>query len=222
MAIQLKTDELNGCESYFEWLENAVSDDVKMSYPGVKEAIEREMNIGESGKYKLMRYLFDRDFVISDSSTDEIFGCSEDEIQAKNGMELRRKYAESVGKKAGKSERDTDRIWKSIHGKCSVLELLIHLSMSLDSMTNEEESGKNTGKFFDILLENLEFDVTSSAEDWQVIVDKFLHRKYKSNGSEGGLFPLKHAEKNMKKVPIWSQLNAWLNENLDENAEFIW
>lgn len=222
MAIQLKTDELNGCESYFEWLENVVFDDVEVSYPGVKEAIEREMSIEESGKYKLMRYLFDRDFVISDSSTGEIFGCSEDEIQAKNGMELRRKYAESVGKKTGKSERDTDRIWKSIHGKCSVLELLIHLSMSLDSMTNEEESGKNTGKFFDILLENLEFDITSSAKDWQVIVDKFLHRKYKSNGSGGGLFPLKYAEKNMKKVPIWSQLNAWLNENLDENAEFIW
>ena len=258
MATQLKSDELNGCKSYFEWLcewiipeghryimvnrESRKKIFTKLLLNDInKEKIAGEDNLGNKciknlgqecaeppsceeseteediGKVKLCRFLYGVDFTVGDE------GCPEDETQATNGMELRRRYAESVGKESGKSERDIDRIWKTIHGKCSVLELLVHLCIRLDEMTNEEESGKTVSKFFDLILENLAIDITDSEAGWSSVIGDFLHRNYSKDGSGGGLFPVKDiGDKDARKMPIWFQLNAWLNEHLDENAEFKW
>ena len=259
MATQLKSDELNGCKSYFEWLcewvipeghryvivnrdtgkkifTKLLLDNIEKEKEASNGKFSREgsdkfsydklsrsgadipsESLEDIGKVKLCRFLYGVDFTVGDG------GCPEDETQATNGMELRRRYAEFVGKESGKSERDIDRIWKTIHGKCSVLELLVHLCIRLDEMTNEEESGTTVSKFFDVILENLAIDITDNEAGWSAVIGDFLHRNYDKDGSGGGLFPVKNiGDKDARKMPIWFQLNAWLNEHLNEDAEFEW
>jgi len=43
------------------------------------------------------------------------------------------------------------------------------------------------------------------------ILDTVIDRTYKRNGL-GGFFPLKHAEKDQRKVELWYQLNAYVLE----------
>jgi hypothetical protein len=243
MAVQLKSDELKDCKSYFDWLvEKIIGIDILESF-GISGWVDvKKLNLdrlGIDGKcmddaftQKCMEYLgrysadapsslkllFETDFRVVEK-------CKADETQAVNGMELRRRYAEDIGKKLGKSDRDIDRIWKTIKGKCSVLELMIHLATRLDEMTNEEEKpGSTTGKFFNIMLRNLGI-LEAKKEQWNEILSIFLDRKYEADGSGGGLFPLKNwscedGSKDQRDVSIWFQMNAWLNENLDEDGYF--
>lgn len=253
MAIQVKSEELNGVKSYFAWILGQIDKDnltIECSpemYPVLYSSeISREL-------CKLML------------ETDFTWTISEDEIRAKDALELRKKYAEEVGSEAGKSERDIDRIWKSIHGKPSVLEVIFSLCVHLDSMVNEEETGKMIGLFFRILIHNLvldefsdgDFDVddkdykldedtfiysaAKSPEDarmmisdrrrseilgiWTGRIKQFLNREYFESGCCGGLFPLKNwqdgTDKNQRKLPLWYQMNAWLDEHLDDDCQFV-
>ena len=53
-----------------------------------------------------------------------------------------------------------------------------------------------------------------SSEKVDYYVDKLLGRDYFRDGF-GGLFPLKHAKKDQRKVEIWYQLQNWLMENYE-------
>ena len=210
MAVQINLEELKGCRSYFDWITEKLKDD------------ERNP---------------DRDICLKLFATDFLWdpAIKEDEIRAADAMEMRKEYSEEVGSENGKTERDIDKIWKSILGKASILEVLFRLCFQLDQMLNEDEPGSMMPLFFGIMMRNLGLDtlkkgVGENAEadfqkEFDTKIDRFLHRKYNKNGSEGGLFPLKNlAEKSsedMQKVSLWYQMNAWLNENLDEDEHFI-
>ena len=182
-------------------------------------------NSGDFGEFsvnlrqvELCRWLFSVDFW-SD--------LVEDGTQAANAMEMRRRYAVEMGSKLNKTDREVDRIWKSVHGKCSVFEFFVYISNRLDDITNEEEEpGSTIWRFFEIILANSGLSKGAKIDDWQPILDKFLGRFYDQDGSNGGLFPLKTwskmGQKDQRTVPIWYQMNNWINENLDENGCFLW
>ena len=179
------------------------------------------------------RVMFEVDFICPAEGISDGRGTAEtikdDEIRATDAMELRRRYADEVGISAGKSERDTDRIWKSIHGKCSVLELILSLCFRLDEMLNEDEPEQMVGEFFGIFLRNLGLEnaVQTKEDRLEVLskISRFMERKYKADGSGGGLFPLREwsveTGKDQRKVSIWYQMNTWLNEHLDEEEHFF-
>ena len=152
-------------------------------------------------------------------------GIEEDTIRATDAMGLRRRYADETGANLGKSERDIDRIWKSIHGKCSVLEFLLQLCIRLDTMVNEEEPEAMVSQFFGILLGNLGICEGDSEDALKDKIIRFLDRKYNADGSEGGLFPLKNwsekTHQDQRKVSIWYQMNTWLAEHLDDEEHFL-
>lgn len=199
MAMQIKVDEVNGCKSYLSWL--------------------REKS-GSSGA--LSQVLFDTDFR---------WTVLEDEIRVTDSLELRKKYAEEIGQNMNKSEREIDRIWKSIHGKCSVFEIILGLCFHMDEMVNEGETGSMVPFFFEILMKNLgisvmdeeDFDLQKEATEafWKSKIDRFLDRKYESDGSNGGLFVVKNADEDLRNMPIWYQMNMFLEENLDEDGVFL-
>lgn len=202
MAVQLNTEELEGCKSYFGWLFYKI----------------RKNDTSE----ELCRVLFE---------TDYIYEMDEDEIRASDATDLRHMYADEEGQDEDKSKRDTDRIWKSIHGKCSVLELLVSLCRHLDLMLNEEEEGAMMPKFFGIMIRNLGLDGIDDEDFdhrpegtkryWEDKINRFLNRSYHSDGSGGGLFPLREAKKDQRNVSVWYQMNAWLEEHLDEEEQFV-
>ena len=203
MAVQIQTEELTGCKSYFSWITGQIV--MKEEEPaGSEEAVFED----------LCRLLFE---------TDYFYGIEEDGIRAKDATDLRKVYAEKVGSALGKNEREIDRIWKSVHGKCSVLELILSLCIRLDEMVNEGEEGAMVALFFRILTENIGLK-SGSPEDWKGRIERLMKREYHPDGSGGGLFPLKKwsrkTGKDQRMVSIWYQMNAWLDENLDEEEHF--
>lgn len=248
MAVQIKVDEMEGCLSYFDWMMNSI-----FGYDSCKDICsdawkctgksDKECSVKASEKCSVKcardsivescRVMFETDFICYPGNEDTI---KNDEIRAKDAMELRRRYAEEVGKNANKTKIEIDRIWKSVHGNCSVLELILMLCVRLDEMVNEEESGSMVGLFFNILTTNLGFisckmaDSEEEKDDRNAIIlagiDRFLMRKYNADGTGGGLFPLKkwsseRGSKDQREVPIWLQMNAWLSEHLDEDEHFL-
>ena len=140
----------------------------------------------------------------------------DDENREKDGLLLRKTYANEVGK--GRNSIEKDRIWKSIHGKCSCLELILGVSNSLNDILNEENESM-VPQFFEILMGNLGIFSGKSSRDCYEIIWKFMSREYNFDG-KGGLFPLKFPKRDQRLVPIWYQMNYWMEEHSDQNGAF--
>ena len=209
MAVQIETEELNGCKTYFRWIGEKIKAGTDMACGIIPE--------------NLCRLMF---------ATDFIWEMEEDGIRAKDATDIRKVYAEEVGEENKKNEREIDRIWKSVHGKCSVLELIFSVCIRLDGMVNEGEKWDMVPDFFRILCANIGFagilepvpeKVQNTLEKyWKADLDRWMERKYDYTGNGGGLFPLKKPDgKDQTKVSIWYQMNSWLDETLDEDEHFM-
>lgn len=129
-----------------------------------------------------------------------------DDNRAEDGKELRSEYVWS------EEIIQVDQDWLDL--ECSIFEMLIALSRRL-----EFESSTSSEEWFWILLENLGIakyndKVYTKEIDQKVgkVLDKLNSRKYARNG-EGGLFPLKNATKDQRKVELWYQMSSYLLED---------
>lgn len=95
---------------------------------------------------------------------------------------------------------------------CTVLELLISLSKRMEDQFGIKDY---TSWFWEMIgnLKLTEFDDESySYKNVDKILKKFLMRRYSKNGN-GGLFPILYPSEDQRKLEIWYQMNAYLNEN---------
>ena len=127
-----------------------------------------------------------------------------DDNRAEDGKELRYEFIDDQGLE------DIDPEWMSL--KCSMLELLIGLSRRLSFETDRDP--KN---WFWELLENIKLDSYNDRQhiphkEVDEILERVIWRTYDRNG-HGGLFPLKRASKDQRKVELWYQMSAYLIEN---------
>lgn len=97
--------------------------------------------------------------------------------------------------------------------ECSVLEMLIALANRAAFESSDEPI-----TWFWILMENIGLrDLTDEMYDdesyllIESVIDRVLNRTYKRNG-DGGLFPLRNAEEDQRKVELWYQMSAYLLE----------
>lgn len=92
---------------------------------------------------------------------------------------------------------------------CSVLEMLVALSRRCAF----EADGTPRAWFWHILhnieLHELTDDKPYPEEDVDEIISRVIWRTYAPDG-RGGLFPLKNADRDQRKVEIWYQLAAYL------------
>ena len=104
--------------------------------------------------------------------------------------------------------------------KVSMLELLISLAYRCETiMEGEPVNMKMINWFWDMML-NVRLDIYTDEEyydrDGHIVInqilDKIINRTYGRDG-QGGLFPLKKAKKDQRKVELWYQMNAYLVEN---------
>lgn len=103
---------------------------------------------------------------------------------------------------------------------CSVLEMLIALAHRMEDILSDSEFGDRTDKWFWELVFNLGLErfsddaVFDSRAESRIdeILDIMIDRRYNRNGN-GSLFPLRRGIRDSRKVEIWYQLMAYLEEN---------
>lgn len=102
---------------------------------------------------------------------------------------------------------------------CSVLEMLIALAIRCEEhIMGDPDIGDRTGLWFWTMIENLGLDsmtdVSFNIKYIDNVVQRFLDRKYDSNG-EGGLFTVRNYNRDLRDVEIWYQMCWYLSSIFD-------
>ena len=132
-----------------------------------------------------------------------------DKNRSEGGILLRGRYA-----------NETSTFEEDVRlGPCSVLEMLISLAGHM-----EDQLACNVETWFWVLIQNLCLDqFTDDNYDERgvdYLVSTWLNRKYEPNGA-GSLFPLNNYPGDCRNLDIWSQMNAWINENYPTDDSWL-
>jgi hypothetical protein len=169
-------------ELYFTWLYSQVGS-VRNKNPSTSH-------------WKLLKLLYTKEFV---------WIVPNDDNRAEDGRDLRVEFLQETPLPI----QDMETHWMGLG--CDMLELLIGLSRRL-SFEGEGEPRE----WFWHLIENIELyehtdDKPINEERVKDILDEVIWRTYLPTG-KGGLFPLKEAKKDQRRVELWYQLSAYLLE----------
>lgn len=100
--------------------------------------------------------------------------------------------------------------------ECSVLEMLIALSIRIDEEYVGEPGYPHPEKIFWELISNLGLDLFDDKNFSQTevfkIVSRWILREFDDNG-DGSIFPLRYTTRDQRYVEIWSQMQEYLSEN---------
>lgn len=105
---------------------------------------------------------------------------------------------------------------------CSVFEMMVALAYRCEeNIMYDSDVGDRTSEWFHVMLKSLglysmDDRVGIDERYFNIVIDRFLERRYEPNG-KGGLFLLKHCEHDLRKVEIWYQAMWYLTE---EEGEF--
>lgn len=142
---------------------------------------------------ELLFYLYSRDFTYDTRSMDE--------NRAIDGINLRHRYFKVV------PIFFADK-------PCSVLEMLIALSLRMEDIMRDTEHDDQTDRWFWEMITNIGLhDMTDdrfNIRKVQYLVSKLLTRTYSSRG-EGGLFIIPHCVYDLRRVDIWYQMHWYLD-----------
>lgn len=136
-----------------------------------------------------------------------------DQNRMEDGIDLRYRFGYEMGYQKELIERSLD------NKPCSVLEMMVALSIRCEEgFMDDLEEGNRTGEWFWNMIENLGLDTMTNLNFderyFDVVIRKFLNRKYASNG-KGGLFTVKKPKYNMRDAEIWYQMMWYLDEYLN-------
>lgn len=106
-------------------------------------------------------------------------------------------------------------------GQCRILEFLIGLAYRLNETVYDHNDPNREPYWFWTLIRNLDLEIYTDEFDFDSIHAEiydafgFLNtRSYEPDGSNGGLFPLKKPLRDQRRVEVWYQMQAYLNENM--------
>ena len=179
--------------SYFQWLCDLVRCDQD-----------------DKSYYNLLGMLYDTPFEVK---------IDNDSNRAVDGNEFKGAYILDIyGTEAPK---DADLYFRP-EQNCSILEMIMGISKRMAFELAEDESEDcDFYKYFWEIIENLglkQYDDDQFGDslarckiEIREILNKLNERKYKKSG-ERGMFPLYRPQKNQKKVEIWYQMQAYINE----------
>lgn len=135
------------------------------------------------------------------------FTIPNDINRAKDGVDLRYRFA---------MMKDDDQIMEMLDGPCSVLEMMVALSIRCEETIMDNTGyGDRTGQWFWNMMSNLGIGrMTDDIFEEYIVEDliyTFLERNYAPNG-KGGLFYIKGCEDDLRRVEIWIQLCWYLDK----------
>lgn len=130
---------------------------------------------------------------------------SRDENRAEDGLELRHMFVYE------NNYRDDVELY--LDGPCSILEMLIALSLKCEGIVDNALFGDRTQQWFWGMISNLGLGsmTNNNYDDIYVedVIERFLDRNYEPDG-RGGLFTIRHCEEDLRDVEIWHQLCWYL------------
>lgn len=172
---------------YFKWLCDIVCGD--MFSPNISYK-------------KLLTFLHETEFTYS------IFN---DEDRAKNGEDLRRKFAREY---CLEYDICPATVIDYLEKPCSVLEMMIALSIACERFMDDPEIGDRTRYWFWNMISSLglknSYDMYFSKKYVEEVIDRFLNHEYEPDG-KGGLFTIRNCDKDLRKYGIWYQLCWYLD-----------
>ena len=138
-----------------------------------------------------------------------IYSITNDRNRAEDGVDLRYRFAR---------ERGIDNVSTYLTGPCSVLEMMIALSIRCEEhIMDDPDIGNRTGKWFWDMVSNLglhKMNDTKFNKDFVCeTIRIFLNRDHGSNG-EGGLFTVRNCPYDLREVEIWYQMCWYLDDIL--------
>ena len=129
-----------------------------------------------------------------------------DENRASDGIDLRYRFA-----------YENPDIYDAecyIYGPCSILEMMVALSIRCEDFMDDPEIGDRTSQWFWSMIANLGLssmiDKNFDQEYAEEVVLRFLNREYEPDGI-GGLFNVRHRSCDVRDVEIWKQLCWYLD-----------
>lgn len=137
-------------------------------------------------------------------NTEFTFSISRDINRAKDGADLRRRFALSSG---------YDDSY--LDAPCSVLEMMVALSIRCEeSIMDDPNIGDRTGQWFWGMISNLGLggmsDERFDRKYVEGVIDRFLSRRYEPNG-RGGLFTVRNTDRDLRDLEIWVQMCWYLD-----------
>lgn len=145
---------------------------------------------------KLLTYLHHVEFT---------YIVKKDANRAEDGINLRNRFA---------FENDLDDISDFLDGPCSVLEMVVALSIRCEELMDDPSVGDRTSQWFWKMIVTLGLGDMYDSHFNPNLVDraivKFLNREYEADG-RGGLFRVKNCENDMRKFEIWIQMLWYLD-----------
>jgi len=151
--------------------------------------------------WSLLGQLYSKEFV---------WIVANDDNRLEDGRYLRHEFLEEEGLNA-------DHEWAGLG--CSMLEMLVGLSRRVAYQLDGEPR-----YWFWELLGNVGLDRCNDRayksnkkweEDVDEVLDRLIWRNYEADG-RGGLFPLKHPDKDQREVELWYQMSAFVLEQWEE------
>ena len=181
-------NEVSLRNEYFEWLFRLVNPDQG----------PRELSYD-----LLLRRLHDTDFR---------WILPRDQNRAEDGRDLRYRFALTKD-----DEFSPNYILHVLAGPCSVLEMMIALTLRCEETIMDDPSiGDRTSQWFWGMVVNLGLgSMIDSRYDERFVdesLDRFLSRNYDPDG-RGGLFTIRHCDRDLRDVEIWVQL-LWYLDNI--------
>ena len=142
-----------------------------------------------------------------------------DDNRVADGKDLRIEFLQSTGYPLD----DPYGYWFDLG--CSMLEMIIALARRA---AFEDESLGSPVEWFWRMIHNLELDgytdnvfEISIQEEVEEVLDRLNNRRYSRDGS-GGLFPLRNATEDQRKVELWTQMSAYLLEGTYASSRPRW
>ena len=167
---------------YFDWMINLVN-----ANRGPKEI----------SYIKLLEYLHNTEFT---------YLILRDRNRAEDGVDLRYRFG---------LIRKHPEYPEYLSGPSSVLEMMIALAIRCEECIMDDPAyGNRTSHWFWGMIVSLGLggmtDAIFDRDYVEECLTRFLNREYERNG-KGGLFTVKGTRRDMRKMEIWYQLNAYLN-----------
>lgn len=167
--------------------------------------ITKRTNLRNATYYRLLHYLDSRTFT---------YKLELDSNRATDGINLRYRFGyENKYSNQLIAEFLDDR-------PCSVLEMMVALAFKLEeNIMDDPDKGNRTGTWFWDMIANLGLkdmnDMFFDDSYANQVLTRFLKREYEPNG-RGGLFIVRHCEKDLRTSEIWYQM-MWYLEELSDN-----